>query len=600
VGNKRRPRYTLDIQAPANGRIRKATITALNQAGKVETTDRADLLDAGEREKVAGRIAKKLRVERNELKAALETAWNEKLDERRAAEERAAAGSPEAANDVTIELMNATPSTIGRPLTLLGGRAYAAAWVPVRFTTRRSVDPATGTATDYDPPLVRTEDRLLIVTEDGQLYADGPAPEARPLAELGVTVRLPSAPPPGRGWSGAGVNRYRAGERPDPAETFGRLTLVVDRFLDFSRSLADQDTACELLACYVLATYLLDAFHVVGYLWPNGERGSGKTSFLHVVAETAYLGQLILAGSSYPCLRDLADYGATLCFDDAEAVMDVRRSDPDKRTLLLAGNRKGATIAVKEWEGERWVTRNVQTFCPRLFSAIKTPDEVLGSRSILFPLVRSGDPHRAKANVLDASDWPEGITRQRLVDDLWALGLANLRFLPAHDRAAAGLTKLAGRNLDPWRPILAVAHWLQECHGPPGLFNRMKKVAEDYQGERAEFEEGDATRVLLRALLRLTAGKEPDASVELLPKEIAQQMNEIAKDEELADADKDFTNPRRVGWQLKRQRFQRLRDRKERGKPWVISPREIETAARAYGIVEDPLAKSAAGGSDDF
>src|SRR5262249_62354826 len=137
---------------------------------------------------------------------------------------------------------------------------------------------------------------------------------------------------------------------------------------------------CELSACFVMATYLLDGFNVVGYLWPNGDKGSGKTNFLSVVTEVAHLGQLILAGGSYASLRDLADYGATLAFDDAEGIMDLRRADPDKRALLLAGNRRGATVTVKELEGERWVTRFIHTFCPRAFSAIRLPDDVLASR----------------------------------------------------------------------------------------------------------------------------------------------------------------------------------------------------------------------------
>src|SRR5204863_3580828 len=131
--------------------------------------------------------------------------------------------------------------------------------------------------------------------------------------------------------------------------------------------LTSQEGMAELTAAYVLSTYFLDAFNVVGYLWPSGERGTGKTSFLHVVVEMAYLGHLILAGSSYACLRDLADYGATLAFDDAENVMDPKRTDPDKRTLLLAGNRRGAQVTVKELERERWVTRYVSALCPRLF-----------------------------------------------------------------------------------------------------------------------------------------------------------------------------------------------------------------------------------------
>ena len=66
----------------------------------------------------------------------------------------------------------------------------------------------------------------------------------------------------------------------------------------------------ELVTCYTLATWFLPAFNVIGYLWPNGNRGSGKTVLLHVTAEMAYLGQVILAGGSYASLRDLADYGS--------------------------------------------------------------------------------------------------------------------------------------------------------------------------------------------------------------------------------------------------------------------------------------------------
>jgi hypothetical protein len=579
MSDRGRPKFTVEIEAPANGRVRKATVTVLDAEGKTATTDRADLLDSEERRRLAERLAKKLKTAPDKLQALVEQSWNETLDRRRRVREQAAAGSAEAAAEVGFELLDSSPQTLSRPLCLVAGAAYAAAWVPTQTTTRRTVDAATGEATVHEPPLVHVEDRLLIVTDDGRLYADGPAPGAHPLAELGLTVRLPFAPPPGRAWSGAGVKRYLAGERPDPAETFGRLTVVVDRFLDFARSLADQDVMAELVACYVLGTYFLDAFGVVGYLWPNGERGTGKTVLLQVVSETAYLGHLILAGSSYAWLRDLADYGATLAFDDAEAVMDVRRTDPDKRALLLAGNRRGATVTVKEPEGDRWVTRHVHTFCPRLFSAIRLPDEVLGSRTIIIPLVRSGDPRRAKANVFDPEDWP--CDRARLVDDLWALGLAHLRDLPAHDRAAAGLVELAGRNLDPWRPVLAVAHWLQERHGLVGLFDRMRKLSSAYQTERGEYEESDVTRVLIRALLKLTA--DASEAVAVLPKDVAQEMNAIASAEDLAEPDKDFTNARRVGWLLKRQRFRRPPGHSERGRPWLVTRLEIEALARTYG-----------------
>jgi hypothetical protein len=356
---------------------------------------------------------------------------------------------------------------------------------------------------------------------------------------------------------------------------------VVNRFMDFCRSLDRQEVVCELTACYVLSTYFLDAFNVAGYLWPNGEPGSGKTNYLHTVCELAYLGQVILAGGSYASLRDLADYGATLAFDDAEGIMDLKRADPDKRALLLAGNRRGATVTVKEQVGDRWVTRHIHAFCARLFSAVRLPDGTLGSRTIIVPLIRSDDGDRANADPLDPAAWP--CDRRRLVDDLWALGLAHLAELRECDARVPGRARLMGRNLEPWRAVLAVALWLQEGHGQAGLFDRMEELSRKYQEERGSLEAGDPVRVLILALRRLLDSRD---AAEPVPKDVAAHMNEVARGEDLADEGKDFTNPRRVGWLLKRLRFQRLPN--DRTKRWQVTRAELDTIARAYGMGATP------------
>jgi hypothetical protein len=577
----RKPRFTLKIEGPANGKIGKVTVLALDKDGNTADSDRANLTSASERQKLVKRMAEKLKADEKNLLGQLEGEWNRLLDEHRRLRERAAAGSPEAAPVEKITLLDTSPRTIRRPLSLIDGRAYAAAWVSFQRSISQSVKG--DVIVKHDPPRVTVEEVCLIVSGDGTCYAEKPVEDFRPLDELRMPIKLPHTLPPGRGWSGAGVKRFLAGDRPDPAEVFRRVVQVVNRFIDFSRSLTKQETMCELIACYVLSTYLLDAFHVVGYLWPNGERGTGKSICLQLIAELSYLGHFILASSSYACLRDMADYGATLCFDDAESVMDIRRTDPDKRTLLLAGNRRGATVTVKVMEGDNWVMHHVNTFCPRLFSAIRLPDEVLGSRSIVVPLVRSGDPDRTKADCMNPEDWP--CDRGRLTDDLWALGLANLPELPRHDREAAENAELSGRNLDPWRPILAVAHWLQQRHGVEGLFGRMEELSTSYQSERGEVEAEDRVRVLFRALLQLSQTEAADAVVKIRPSEVAEKMNAIARLENLTDEEKSFTTSRRVGWLLKRQRFRKA-ESDERGKQWEMTRGEIEAAAKAYGVEE--------------
>jgi hypothetical protein len=306
----------------------------------------------------------------------------------------------------TMELLAKSPKSITRPLTLVDGHGYAATWLWVRVTTTEVLNKH-GEVVRLPEP--RIEDRLerFIIRDDGALFGDVTDPNVHPLRTLDLQIHLAEPPPPNKLWSPSGVQAYLRGERPDPKTVFMQIVDIVGRFIDFNRSLADQRTMCELVACYILSTWFIEALTVIGFLWPNGERGSGKTQLLNVVTELAYLGQTILAGGSYASLRDLADYGACLAFDDAEAIMDVKRTDPDKRALLLAGNRRGSAVPVKEpVNGREWRTRYVNTFCPRLFSAIRMPDAVLASRTIVVPLIRTPDRYRANADPLNYALWP--------------------------------------------------------------------------------------------------------------------------------------------------------------------------------------------------
>jgi hypothetical protein len=464
-------------------------------------------------------------------------------------------------------ILDTAPHRMTRPLCLIGDHAYAAAWPWIA--------PTSG-----DPPA----QALVILRDDGVTFTDALLRNARPLKELGMVVALSETPQERATLSGVGVNRFRDGYRPDPADVFGRVVAVVDRFIDFRHSLASQSTMTQLIGCYVLATYLLDAFDVIGYLWAHGEKGSAKTHLLLTITELAYLGLLVLSGGSYASLRDLADYGACMGFDDYEQVMDAKKSDPDKRALLLAGNRRGTTVTVKEPAGPRnWVTRHVHAYCPRLFSAISLPDDVLGSRAIVIPNVRSADPRRAKANPTDYQRWP--CDRRRLIDDLWAVGLSSLPRVRIYDGVAAERALLTGRDLEPWRGVLAVALWLQEEHGQGGLFEQLAHLSVAYQRERSELELADPARILLLSLLRMYVDT-PGGAYVFAPSALTDVMNAVAVEEDLVEAGRQFTNPQRVGRLLKRLRFSRV-PRDADHKKWMVTRQDLEERALSYGLTLD-------------
>jgi Domain of unknown function (DUF3854) len=487
-----------------------------------------------------------------------------------------------------VELLTNAPMTIRRPLTVLDNYAYAAIWPYVRVTKTEDVD-GDGNVIKLAQPETVEEKRMLIVRSDGVIYGEG---GFESMDKLGATVNLLEIPPDDRLWSTPAVIAYRKGERPDAADIFKRIADIVDRFMDFDRSFADQRTMAEMVACYILATWFLDAFSVIGYLWPNGEGGSGKTQLLMVVADLAYLGQVILSGSSLATLRDMADYGATLAFDDAETIADPNnKTEGEKRALLLAGNRRGNSISVKEpVPNAPWRTRYVNTFCPRLFSAIRIPDPILASRTIIIPLVRTADKVRGGSVVLDYELWPHD--RRKLIDDCWALALSRLTELRKYERLIGERSELTGRTLEPWRAILAVAAWLED-NGAEGLWKRIVKVSMGYQGEREETESTNLTPLVLHALLQLLNEQGDvlsfgDVSTDNTPfflhtKNITEASKQIAEEED-SGIDLDHITSRRIGWILKRLRLRHKREAHTGRKGWVVSKLELQKYFIAFNL----------------
>lgn len=493
----------------------------------------------------------------------------------------------------TVELLEDEPLSMRRPICLLNGRAYVAIWPMVRVTVTETMDKE-GNIIKLETPDSIRERRCLVMRDDGMIFNTNPEQDDTGFeTPTDIIFKLNTIPEEKHLWSTRAIKAFREGKRPDPNNVFTRIIQIIDYYIDFDKSLADQHTMAEMLSCYIIATWFLDAFQVIGYLWPNGEFGSGKSELLNAVCQMAFLGEMIMPQSTIATIRDAADYGGTLAFDEVEKLQQDK-TKADLVAILLAGNRRGATLAAKEpGANGAWETRRFNCFCARLFAATRLPDGALATRSIIIPLIRSIDEQKPNRMVTAVETWPH--PRQALIDDLWALSLTHLASMKEYDEQVATKSKLKGRQLEPWRAILAIAAWL-DTQGVSGLWNRIHALSVSYQGESQELDSTSMTKLVIRALDEVFAEREVVMFCEVSgggdtrsvkTSQITDLAKQIVKDDELP-IDEEWVTDKRIGWVLKRLRFTHGREAGTGRAKWQIRRVDVERYKLAFGVSIPP------------
>ena len=190
---------------------------------------------------------------------------------------------------------------MNRPIQIINGRSY--------FSTYAMFEGKDGKPTGG----------WLISSDDFQSrYSTVEIDGHKPITEAPFMFALEGTPRPDSTLSAAAYIRYvMKGEPiPQPSYTFASVSDAIDSFVAFDGSFASQKDMSDFLACWVMSTYATPAFDTVGYIWPNAERGAGKTQCLKTLTALSFMGQSITSSSSFPSIRDEAAMGATVGFDD--------------------------------------------------------------------------------------------------------------------------------------------------------------------------------------------------------------------------------------------------------------------------------------------
>ncbi|ASP35470.1 hypothetical protein [Labrenzia sp. VG12] len=426
----------------------------------------------------------------------------------------------------------------------------------------------------------RTQAKVVFDATFQNLYSDQEIEGHKLLEELPFTLELAGTPTPDTYLSAEGYHAHVINKKPLPsyAEVFSDVVRNLDAFIAFHDASGTQQEQTEMLAAYVVSTYLINEFHAASYLWFGGERGSGKTQASIAASKMASMGVFTQGTSTFASLRETAALGGLIFCDDFE---NWRGFEPDKKNMFLSGTTRGASISLRR-QGQRegdWVTEHVPVYCPKGFSAISSPDDVLASRSIFVELRRSDDGERTGRSPTNVADWP--VDPMLVRDWLWLHTVQLLPKVESVRKDIEGRIDLSGRDRDNLLPLLTVARLVELSSGRDGLVDRLLDLAKRNADQRESLMPPSENEVLIRCLQSLmttrNAGPIPTS-------DIRGAFVRYCENQDISEHSYLEISPMRIGQMLSRLGFNPSASHRNR-RSWMISETDVRKACVDQGIV---------------
>jgi len=168
---------------------------------------------------------------------------------------------------------------------------------------------------------------------------------------------------------------------PDTEALIGEITSYIRRYVDLPPD------ALDIVAHYVLLTWVYDRFNELPYLRVRGDYGCGKTRFLLIVGALCYKSTLASGASTVsPIFHMLNSFAGTLLLDEA----DFRFSDQTAEIvkILNNGNVRGFPVLRSEQTpSKEFSPRAYSVFGPKIVAMRDSyTDKALESRFITIEM----------------------------------------------------------------------------------------------------------------------------------------------------------------------------------------------------------------------
>ncbi|KAB2922660.1 MAG: hypothetical protein F9K22_11010 [Bacteroidetes bacterium] len=250
----------------------------------------------------------------------------------------------------------------------------------------------------------------------------------------------------------------------------------------------------DMLAVWVMGTYLYRAFRYYPYLHFNAEKGSGKTLLMELLAPIAFNGALMAQPPASTVLKLIEQNAATLFLDEVEGLGEAKSGGSQLKSVLKTGFARSGLY----YNGDV----AYRTYSPKCFAGINLLDDVLADRTIVVRLLRKTGYDTLK----QYRETPLARKEQAAIrDELYHFGL---RYGPgiAQDYDSETtlydkLKHLTNRAYDIWVPLFKIVNSFSEGTYKMKVFQSMDHLSQTDAKRRAsrdteENETGNALEMI--------------------------------------------------------------------------------------------------------
>ncbi len=386
----------------------------------------------------------------------------------------------------------------------------------------------------------------------------------------------------------------------------------IDYYMDIS------EESKQILALWVLGTYLHSSFNTFPFLFINAMRGSGKTRLLKILSHLSSNGRGQVLSGLTESVFFRTKKGDTMILDEFESIGGKQKSE--LREYLNASYKKGGIVKrlkkVRKENSEGYEEEIFEPFKPIAMANIWGMDEVLGDRCITIILNKSINPGKTKIiedfeNNPDFNQIRSSLSKNQcslcsvvtLLEHIqrWNLYIKhkyninnyiyNTTYNYNTTEEAKEMKKailgeeifvkidnsdLNGRNLELFFPLLICADMVSR-----EVFDSTLKIAKEFSDNRTQDELAESKDV---SLIHFISQK--SSNLEYTPvSELARQFKEFLGDAD--DIEDRWLNSKWLGRALKRLSLVAKKRRNARGNEVMLKVPEAKERMKMFQIKED-------------